>query len=64
MDMELTVPELPFPVNCMSPFFGCPLYVPLMCVIVPVISSGVAKSANAIAVKVLDDEGKGSISDM
>lgn len=64
MDMGLTVLELLFPVNCASPLSFIPSSVPLISGPVSLTLSGVAKGANVVAVKVLDDDGTGQNSDM
>ena len=60
--MELTVQELQFPANCASHLSSDPFCRRLR----PLVRffSGVAKSANVVAVKVLSDDGSGQNSDM
>ena len=43
---------------------GLVFYLLLICALVPIMISGVAKGANVVAVKVLDDDGTGQNSDM
>ena len=64
MDMGLTALELLFPVNCAPPLSFFPFSVPLISDLLSLTLSGVAKGANVVAVKVLDDDGTGQNSDM
>lgn len=62
--MGLMLPELLFPANCTLPLSHFPLYLLLICVLVSLTISGVAKGADVVAVKVLADDGTGQNSDM